>query len=57
MSDAAGHEIGEDSVQIYREAVTPEGSIYVSKHGANEFPGDLDGKPLLAAYPPLEVRF
>ena len=48
----AGHEIGEDSVQIYREALHPNGKvIYISKHGS---PGPLHGKPISAPYGPLE---
>ncbi len=51
----AGHEIGEDSVQIYREVLHPSGEvIYQSKHGKHEGMGPLHGQPILASYPPLE---
>jgi hypothetical protein len=51
----AGHEIGEESVQIYREALHPNGDvIYASQHGKHAAPGPLHGQPVLAAYPPLE---
>ena len=51
----AGHEIGEDSVQIYREALHPNGKvIYISKHSKHGSPGPLHGKPISAPYGPLE---
>lgn len=51
----AGHEIGEDSVQIYREVLHPSGElIYQSRHGKHEGAGPLHGQPILAPYPPLE---
>jgi acetyl-CoA carboxylase/biotin carboxylase 1 len=52
---AAGHEIGEDSVQIYREVMHPRGEvIYHSKHAKHEGAGPLHGQPVLAPYPKLE---
>ena len=51
----AGHEIGEDSVQIYRETMHPNGEvIYQSRHSKHESAGPLHGQPILAPYPPLE---
>lgn len=55
LSAYAGHEIGEDSVQIYREVLHPNGELmYQSKHGNHEGAGPLHGQPILAPYPTLE---
>ncbi|CAK0731625.1 hypothetical protein CVIRNUC_000020 [Coccomyxa viridis] len=55
VSSPTGHEIGEDSVQIYREALHPNGKvIYISKHSKHGAPGPLHGKPISAPCGPLE---
>ncbi|EIE18073.1 hypothetical protein COCSUDRAFT_26470 [Coccomyxa subellipsoidea C-169] len=55
VSSPTGHEIGEDSVQIYREVLHPSGElIYQSRHGKHEGAGPLHRQPILAPYPPLE---
>ena len=50
----AGHEIGEESVAIYRESTEGGPCEYVSKHAKSEGAGPLAGTPLLAPYAPLE---
>ena len=54
----AGHEVGEDNVQVYRERPNPSGPglIYhsVNPLHASDKPGPLDGQLVLTPYPALE---
>ena len=53
---SAGHETGEDSVQVYREVAAPAGIgfVYKSVHPTHAEAGPLDGQAVLTPYPPLE---
>lgn len=50
----AGHELGEESVFIYRESDAPQ-PVYEAVCGKSEAPGSLSGRPVIAAYAPLEI--
>ena len=55
----AGHETGEDNVQVYRECPDSSGTGLVYKSvrppHTSDPPGSLDGQLLLTPYPPLET--
>jgi hypothetical protein len=58
---SAGHEAGEEHVEVYREVLGPDSATLVyklpSEGGATPgMPSALDGQPVLQPYPALEVR-
>lgn len=51
----AGHEIGDESVAIYKESLGDLPLLYHSKHGKLEEGGPLGGTPIMAPYAPLQA--
>lgn len=54
----AGHEAGEEHVEVYRESLTPEGNLIYTlprEAGLMPAPTGLHGTSLLAPYQRLEV--
>jgi hypothetical protein len=54
----AGHEAGEEHVEVYRESLTPEGKLVYTlplEAGLMPAPTGLHGTSLLAPYQRLEV--
>lgn len=49
-----GHEIGDESVAIYKESSGELPLLYMSKHGKSEEGGPLRDTPIMAPYVPLE---
>jgi len=54
VSMSAGHEAGEEDVQVYQEASHAGNSIYLSRHTSKGKAGAFDNTPILSPYPPLE---
>lgn len=55
----AGHEAGEEHVEVYREVTAPDGALlYALPAGSTvtpSAPANLNGRPILEPYPALEV--
>lgn len=55
----AGHEAGEEHVEVYREVMSADGTLtYALPAGGipTSSPASLNGRPILEPYPTLEVR-
>jgi hypothetical protein len=60
LTHPAGHEAGEEHVEVYRESLTPEGKLVYTlplEAGLMPAPTGLHGTSLLAPYQRLEVGF
>ena len=54
VSNCAGHESGEEDVQVYQEGADSHPQVYASVHTGLPPVGPLHDQPLLSAYGPLE---